>query len=85
MQKEYIGHNDMNGRKLYVGDKVIASTNGAKGKIVAFNYEEQERDGSITSTKRYRVNWSPDGWVNDQFSDTSNLPDIFIKKIMKGK
>ncbi len=85
MQKEYIGHNDTNGRKLYVGDKVEAITNGVKGKVVSFDYQEEERDGTITHTKRYRVNWSPDGWINDQFSDTSNVPDIYIRKIMKGK
>lgn len=84
MVKEFIGHTDKHGHKLYVGDRVMAD-NGVKGRVVSFNYREQERDGTITSTKKYRVNWTPDGWINDQFNQYGGAPDSYISKIMKGK
>lgn len=76
--REYIGHNDKKGRKLYVGDRVVAP-NGVKGTIVSFDYLEQERDGTINSTKKYRVNWSPDGMINDVFTEHNVFDGLIVK------
>lgn len=84
MSKEFTGVYDKNGKKLYLGDKVEAD-NGVRGKVGS--YIDTWSDDK--PQKRYKVNWSPDGWINDHIGGKfSRDREEHIKKItdeIKGK
>lgn len=77
--KEFTGVYDKKGKKLYLGDNVEAD-NGVRGKVVSYidSWSEDKPQ------KRYKVNWSEDGMLNDHIGGKfSPQREQHIKKITK--